>query len=67
MYSWGTIMSQISLKNSFGKVCVFFFFLIFCQDQNDVKRKSVIWHRHFETFFFLFIIIIIIIIIFLLV
>ena len=39
MYSWSPNLSQISLKNSFGKVV----FQILAEIENDAKWKSVIW------------------------
>ena len=49
MYSWAPIMSQISLKNSFGKV-VFQIFAEIEMTQNENRSFG----RHLETVIFFF-------------
>ena len=48
MYSWSPIMSQMLLKNSFGKPVVHIFAEI---KMTQSKNRS--FGRHFETVFFL--------------
>ena len=44
MYSWSPNLSQISLKNSFGKM----FFQIFAKIEMT-QNKNRLFGRHFET------------------
>ena len=46
MYSWSPNLSQISLKNSFGKGC--FFFQILAESEMT-QNENRLFGRHFET------------------